>query len=188
MGESRRQDDIDIDNLYNQYADILYAYALSLEFDKDTCMDAIHDVFYKLCENKGQLKHVNNVKFYLIKSLRNRLLDIYRSQKKYTNLPLEHIEANMPFKTHLTIEDDYIINEEVKENLRIVQDLLNSLTNRQREIIYFRYIEGMSYEEISDIMMLSLPACRKMVYKTISKLKKDNLPLLPLLFLLFSSH
>lgn len=36
---------------YNQYLDSLYAYALHLGFDDHTCMDAIHDVFYKLCIN-----------------------------------------------------------------------------------------------------------------------------------------
>lgn len=183
MSINTKQKEIDIDDLYNQYVDVMYAYALSLNFNKDTCKDAIHDVFFKVFQNSEQLSKIKNIKSYLLKSLRNRLLDIYRNNRKFTDYSPESIAVDFPFNTELTIEDKFIITEEEKYNLKKVQDILNSLTNRQREIIYFRYIEEMSYEEISDIMMISLPSCRKMVFKTIEKLRKSNLALFPLLLL-----
>lgn len=41
-------------------------------------MDAIHDVFYKLCMDQVQLDQIKNIQFYLLRALKNRLLYIYK--------------------------------------------------------------------------------------------------------------
>ena len=43
-----------LSGLYNRYANALYNYGAGLGFPKDTCMDAIHDVFCKLTRDKAQ--------------------------------------------------------------------------------------------------------------------------------------
>jgi len=48
----------DIASTYNEYLDTLYAYALHLGFDEQTAMDAIHDVFYKLCIQHSSLNEI----------------------------------------------------------------------------------------------------------------------------------
>jgi RNA polymerase sigma factor (sigma-70 family) len=178
---------IDIDSLYTQYIDDLYAYGLSLSFDKDTCLDAIHDVFYKICLNQSRLKNIENFKFYLLKSLRNRLLNIDRANIKYREYTIEEISNELPFQTQLTIEEDYILTEEDKANLKKVQNIMDSLTHRQREIIYLRYLQDVSYEEISDIMGISVQSCRKMVYKTLTKLRKTHTILLVAFHILYQN-
>ena len=68
-----------IASTYNKYLDSLYAYALHLGFDEESAMDAIHDLFYKLCTKHASLDEIQNLKFYLFRSLRNRLIDHKRS-------------------------------------------------------------------------------------------------------------
>ncbi|MDD4458388.1 MAG: sigma factor, partial [Proteiniphilum sp.] len=67
---------------YNEYLDSLYAYALHMGFDEQTSMDAIHDVFYKLCTRHTSLDEIENLTFYLFRSLRNRLIDLKRSGRE----------------------------------------------------------------------------------------------------------
>ena len=38
-----------VDSLYKDYVDDLFSYALGFGFDKQTAMDAIHDVFCRVC-------------------------------------------------------------------------------------------------------------------------------------------
>lgn len=177
-----------IDRIYNQYVDDLYAYGLSLGFVKETCLDAIHDVFYKICLNNKPLVEINHMKSYLFSALRNRLFDIYRTDLKFKRESIDEAFTELPFKSQLTIEDNYILSEEAKASLLKVQMILNSLTDRQREVIYLRYLQEIDYVEISEIMNVSVHSCRKMVYKTLNKLRENQLamPLLSILHTLFS--
>ncbi|MEA4918663.1 sigma-70 family RNA polymerase sigma factor [Proteiniphilum sp.] len=172
-----------IASTYNEYLDTLYAYALHLGFDEQAAMDAIHDVFYKLCTHHSSLNEINNLKSYLFRSLRNRLIDIKRVNRGNTN-PLseqDDIYEAFPFQLHVTIEDEMILKEDAEEIRQKVENVLNRLTDRQREIVYLRYIQEQSYEEIAEIMQISVAACRNLISKSISKLKESSIVILLLM-------
>lgn len=175
-----------IASTYNEYLDILYSYALHLGFDEQCAMDAIHDVFYKLCIHHTSLSEIDNLKYYLFRSLRNRLIDIKRAEKEHQGIhPAQEIGENLSFQLNVTIEDELIMKED-SEAIRLkVENVLNRLTHRQREIIYLRFIHEYSYEEIASIMQISVESCRNLISKSIAKLKKSSLPSL---FLLITLH
>jgi RNA polymerase sigma factor (sigma-70 family) len=163
--------------VYNEYLDILYSYALHLGFDEETAMDAIHDVFYKLCTGHSSLNEINNLKSYLLRSLRNRLIDIKRINREDA-APFstqDSMQEVLPFQLHVTIEDELIMKEDAEEIRHKVENVLQRLTDRQREIVYLRYIREQSYEEIADIMQISVAACRNLISKSIAKLKDSSL-------------
>jgi RNA polymerase sigma factor (sigma-70 family) len=166
-----------IDLLYKEHVNDLFSYAMSLGFDRETSMDAIHDVFYKICLTKDALGNVKNVRFYLLRMLKNRLLDLYKSKKRRPDISLNTAAEEIPFCIHITIEDEFIEHEEQEKNRLKVEQLLISLTDRQREIIYLRYMQGCDYEAISQIMCITIPACRKLFHKVLTKLRKDVLSL-----------
>ena len=87
-------------------------------------------------------------------------------------------------KIKITVEDEIIAAEEQAEVSQKVDEILSILTERQREIIYLRYMQECSYEEIAEIMQISVPACRKLLYRTLLKLKHNNT--LVLFYLLLS--
>lgn len=94
-----------IDNIYNEYLNDLYSYALHLGFDENTTMDAIHNVFYKLCTNHSSLNEIKNLKSYLLRSLRNRLIDIKRGNRNIltNNISEEDIPEELPFDLYVTV-------------------------------------------------------------------------------------
>ena len=75
-----------IASTYIENMDGLYAYALHMGFDDQTSMDAIHDVFYKLCIRHSSLDEIENLKSYLFRALRNRLVDLKRSNREIPSL------------------------------------------------------------------------------------------------------
>lgn len=162
--------------IYIKYIDHLYAYALHLGFAEHIVMDAIHDVFYKLCVNSSptSLEKIANVKFYLFRALRNRLIDIQRTNKEYAGIlsSNEDIYENMLFRLNVTIEDELIREEDQEEVRRKVENVLNRLTDRQREAIYLRYIQEYSYEEISELMQISVESSRNLISKAVNKLRE----------------
>ncbi|SCM57591.1 RNA polymerase sigma factor [Petrimonas mucosa] len=167
----------DIASTYNEYLDTLYAYALHLGFDDHTAMDAIHDLFYKLCTQHSSLKEIDNLKFYLFRSLRNRLVDLHRTKRECLSLHLmgEHEGVDLPFQLNVTVEDELIDKEEAEKIREKVENVLSRLTPRQREVIYLRYLQGCSYEEISEIMCMSVAGSRNLVSRSIAKLRVASL-------------
>ncbi|MDO7136399.1 RNA polymerase sigma factor [Algibacter lectus] len=160
-----------IETIYKNYVDDLYAYGLHLGFSASSVMDAIHNVFQKLLLNKN-LSYADNAKPYLLKSVRNELLDEYKRSKKFLSYETD-IEI-LPFNLDVNVED-VLLEKESKSFLKTkIDTALKSLTPRQREIIYLRYTQDYNYQQISEILNITVPACRNLILKALKYLRKNN--------------
>ncbi len=171
-----------ITSLYTQYVNDLHTYALYLGFDHETAMDAIHDVFFKLAADKKSLDNVTNFKFYLFKSLKNRLIDLIKNKKEYVKFSTMDENQDIPFNIRVTVEDKFIDREEQTQIEEQIAEMLNSLTERQREVIYLRYIQEYDYQQIAELLNISIHGCRKLVSKAMQNLR-EKYGVLALLFL-----
>lgn len=133
---------------------------------------------------RREVQEIQNPKFYLLRALRNQLIDTYKLKRNYSEVLTGEITDELPYKIKITVEDEIIAAEEQAEVSQKVDEILSILTERQREIIYLRYMQECSYEEIAEIMQISVPACRKLLYRTLLKLKHNNT--LVLFYLLLS--
>lgn len=176
----------EIERIYNDYVDDLYAYAIHTGFDHDTAMDAIHDLFCKLCDNQEQLIKVKSIRNYLFGALKNTLLNTSRKKKNIISFPDFSKSENHFFNIKITIEDDLITEEEQRKIKHTILEMLNSLPPRQREILFLRYIDEHSYEEISQKMSIDKTSCHKLLHKAMTSLRQKfgKKPLLLLLLLL----
>lgn len=173
----KQLEQIDLDTIYRSHVHDLYSYALHLGFNPETCKDAIHDVFYKLCIDQIRLDQINNIRFYLLRALKNRLIDIYKQKKDISELSIDTIAEELPFTIRVTVEDEMIQSEENQKTKEAIENLLQSLSDRQREIIYLRYTHECEYEEIAQLMNISVNSCRNLLHKAILNLKKSPFPL-----------
>ncbi|HHV84443.1 MAG TPA: sigma-70 family RNA polymerase sigma factor [Petrimonas sp.] len=161
----------DIAEIYNGYVDDMYTYALYLGFREYDIIDAIQDVFVQLCESGKKMTEITNVKFYLFKSLRNRLIDIYKKE----NFTISFNKSTQPdalfTDTQNTPEDRVIKVEELEEIEQKIEEMLSLLSPRQREIIYLHFIQEQDYKQVAEIMDINYDNCRKLVYKALSTLR-----------------
>ncbi|SFS69137.1 RNA polymerase sigma factor, sigma-70 family [Porphyromonadaceae bacterium NLAE-zl-C104] len=171
---------------YKYFINDLYAYGRSLGADEKHVMDAVQDVFLKIFHDKPYLKSVEHFKFYLFKSLKNRLYDLFKSKPFSMISDMEGEVLNFSIKT--TVLDD-IIEEEDREIIRQkIEKLLSILTPLQKEALYLRYVQEFEYAEISEMMGKTQSAIRKLVSQAIQKVRKENniLPMILFIGLLFS--
>lgn len=175
----------DIESVYSQYVNDLFTYAAYLGFDHHVIMDAIHDVFCKLAASENSLDEVENVKFYLFASLKNRLYDIHKSKREHVSI--DTFDEN-PFDIHVNIEDDLIDLEERNLIKQQIEQMLNSLTARQREVIYLRYVQEYDYSQIAKLLNISIHGCRKLVSKAMQSLREKYGPTGVMLLLSFGSQ
>ena len=64
-----------------------------------------------------------------------------------------------------------------------LQQALDHLSERQREIIHMKYYQQLEYEEISDIMDLNYQSARNLVNRALSVLRKEMLLIVTLLLI-----
>lgn len=150
----------------------LFTYGLYLGFNKESVKDAIHDVFLKLSTNNNLLDNAENIKFYLFRSLKNRLIDTHKNRKEHVTLEAMNSILELPFNMTVNVETLLIEQEEKLQIKKEIVQMLDFLTPRQREIIYLRYIHEYDYKQISELLQISVHGCRKLVSKAILNLRE----------------
>ena len=115
--------------LYDLHINILFNYGLKLTIDKELLKDCIHDIFVKLYTKKEELGTIDNLKSYLFISLKNKLCDELRKRMYMSDTAIEDVNAVAP----TDVEDDYMEEEQRKNEFSLVKRLLDQLSPRQRE-------------------------------------------------------
>lgn len=182
----RKGDDEAFSFFYRFFINDMYAYGKSIGAEDDHVMDAIQDVFLKIFFNKPQFESVKHLKFFLLKSLKNKLFDHF--QRKQLSLITDIQDDTLTFSIRTTVLDEIIKEEDRIVVQQKVEKLLNSLSPMQKEAVYLRYIQELEYAQISEILEKNETSVRKLVSQAINKIRKENKTLSSLTFitLLFS--
>jgi RNA polymerase sigma factor (sigma-70 family) len=165
-------DDNAYSSLYEQYVDLLFAYGIRFTSNRELVEDCIQDVFVKIYAHRKQLKPTENIKFYLFAALKNILFDYFRGNAK---TQIENDTAEPVFEVECSAEEQIIFDEEEQERSQAMKLMLDSLTSRQKEVIYYRYIEGMDLQMISELMQMNYQSVQNIIQRSIKKLKKTTI-------------
>lgn len=155
--------------IYKHYVNELYVYGLSLGFSSDICMDAIQDIFYKLYITKDKLKNILHPKTYLFCAFKNRVFDIQKHNRK---TDVQEITDNV-FSIQVTVLDSIVDEEERVLLKNRIENLMLSLSDRQREAIYLRYMQDLDYKDIAQVLGLQVDSVRKLVYRGLESIRKN---------------
>lgn len=172
-------DDAAYASLYNLYIDDLFAYGMHFTPDRESVKDCIQEVFITLYKDRSKQKNVVNMKCYLFTSLKNELFDLFK--KSVEHYQIETIEP--VFSVEYSAEDLFMEDETNKYNQAKINEILQSLTPRQHEVIYYRYVEEMSYEEIGLLMHMNYQSVRNLIHRSMQK-ARDIMPKYVFIFLL----
>ena len=153
--------------LYDLHTNILFNYGLKLTIDKELLKDCIHDIFVKLYTKKEELGTIDNLKSYLFISLKNKLCDELRKRMYMSDTAIEDVNAVAP----TDVEDDYMEEEQRKNEFSLVKRLLDQLSPRQREALTLYYIEEKKYEDICEIMNMNYQSVRNLMHRGLTKLR-----------------
>lgn len=153
--------------IYSELVDHLYVYGLRFTYNEELVRDCVQDLFVKLYIDRKKLNPVENVKVYLCASLKNTLFNLFRKEPEHYQIdfiePVFHLEFN--------VEDEIIENEYLFEQKKQIEELMQHITPRQREVLYYRFIEELSYEEICVLMKMNYQSVRNLIHRIISKIR-----------------
>src|SRR3989337_3318569 len=156
-------------SLYHAYYRLLNNYGYKFTKDVNLIEDAIHDLFVTLWANRDNLGNPPSVKNYLYKSIRNILFRKIKAESRFFDLQEDN--ESIPFE--VSYDHQMILNEEEKSLQQTIKGVLHKLPARQQEIIYLRFYDGLSYEEIADIMCINVSSTYKLLYKALENLQQS---------------
>ncbi|HUB62374.1 MAG TPA: sigma-70 family RNA polymerase sigma factor [Puia sp.] len=150
--------------LFRRHYEGLYRYGGKFIDNPGQLEDSIQELFVELWQSKSRIP-VTSVRAYLLKSLKYKILKTYRRRRSL--LPIGDSQGSFEW-SH---EDRLIAGERDAENSKKVLNALDRLSNRQKEIVYLKYFQNLSYEEISEVMNINYQVARNLLYQAIRSLK-----------------
>ena len=165
--------------LFRRHYESLVRYGNKFTTNTEVLEDSIQELFIELWQAKSRTP-VLSVRAYLLKALKYKLLKKYNQMQD--TVPLKEEEGGFEWSP----ESLLIARQDSDEKEKIVTGALNGLTHRQKEIIYLKYYQNLSYEEVSEIMNINYQAARNLLYQAIKSLKSKLPGSFELIFFLFA--
>jgi len=132
--------------LFETHKDRVYSIALRYAGDSATAMDIAQDTFLKLLSNIQQFRGESSFESWLYRMVVNSCLDYHRKRRRFLPLLDEALDVfRSPRES--TLHD--LLREEQEER---VQQIVAQLPEEQRIVVVLRYTDGLSYEEIADLL------------------------------------
>jgi len=155
--------------LFNQCFNSLYSYGYRITPDSENVRDAIQEIFFQVWKYRENLTTPDSVQAYLFISLRRELLNKKKSCQQRddvnNNYYIEEFDALISYNNW-----DEILNLE-EEDSKELKRAIENLTPRQREVIYLKFYEGFSTEELSEILDLHAQSIYNLVFSAINQLR-----------------
>lgn len=174
----RNGDQKALEEIYRTYFSELYSYGRKLSRDENTVEDCIQELFVDLWNRRDKLSETDSIKPYLFVSLKRKIFHTIKKLRKSTDTELEEKH----FDAELSIDEILIAEETTSEQKSSLKSAFQSLSDRQKEILYLKYYSEMDYEEITEIMEMNYQSARNLVSRAIQKLSKHMLLVFVMLF------
>lgn len=154
--------------LYSDFYPQLIPYAKKICKEKEMALDAVHNTFLNLWQNRESLKEVQSVKFYLLRSVRHECIRLLKIKNLHNQLDEEEI-------LRIRIEpNELVLTDLGKRSKARIKQALEELSDRQREIIYLKYFNNLDYEEIAGILNLNYQSIVNSIHRSIKKLRESQ--------------
>ena len=148
-----------IEELYLKYYPELMVYGKTLTTNQQLIEDTIQDLFLTLWQKSQSLMFKNSIENYIFISFRNNLI---RKIKKEQTIRIKQQLFILPDSDNTFIE--------AKEE--ILNDFLQKLPARQKEVLFLRFYKNKSFLEIAELLGISYQVARNFSYRAIKQLKR----------------
>jgi RNA polymerase sigma factor (sigma-70 family) len=153
--------------LYQLYHQDLFQYGKKMTKDEQLIEDALQETFISIWKYRHTAALPAVVKQYVIKAFRNQLLLLFKERSAVI-----YTDESLDFSLEISFDQKIIEGEEAGKLSAAINSALQQLTNRQREIIYYRFYENLSFDEIANLMNMQTRATYKLASRALAALRE----------------
>lgn len=145
------------DLLLSRNQEKLFTYILFVVRDREMANDMFQETFFKVVSRLQQGKYIANGKFsaWLMRIAHNVIMDWYRQQRaqNIVDAPKENDLSNVGSTLQESSREGELVNNQVMEDVR---RMMSHLPASQREVVFMRFYQQMSFKEIAEATGVSI--------------------------------
>ncbi len=136
----------------------LYNYIIFVVRDPEQANDVFQDTFVKVISKlqEGKYKDTGKFSFWLTRIAHNIIMDNYRHQKgeRIVEPTIDNDLSKLSSELLMDInrENEYV-NDQIMSDVR---HIMNALPTPQREVVYMRFYQDLSFKEIAQLTGVSI--------------------------------
>lgn len=146
------------DELLTRNQDKLFSYIFFVVRDEDKANDLFQETFVKVITKLHQKRYVDSGKFsaWIMRIAHNVIMDWYREQRA-RNLVEPTEENDLSNLSGNDVLDVNVENKYVNDQIMTdVKKMMNMLPPTQREVVFMRFYQDLSFKEISELTGVSI--------------------------------
>ena len=146
-------------SFFETHKDSIYRMAYMYMKNQADSLDIVQEVAYRAFKNRSSLKELNYFKTWILKITINASIDFLRKKQKVVELPFTRELGTQQTEDKYS---DLLLNE-----------LLHSLDEDEKRLIYLKYYQEYTFQEISDIIDAPISTVKSKIYRTLEKIRLD---------------
>lgn len=161
--------------LYDAYVKKIYNFIYYRTHHQETAEDLTSQTFTRALESISRFDPgKGGLSAWLYRIARNLVIDHYRTFRP--TVDIENV-------WDLSADSDLPRDIDTRDQLAKISDYLKTIDKQARDIVLMRVWDGLSYQEIAEIVGKSQAACKMTFSRTMQKLRAESIDLLILLLL-----
>jgi RNA polymerase sigma-70 factor (ECF subfamily) len=149
--------------VYYSYRDKLYFYFLKRIKDQSVCKDLVQDTFVKLWRYRTSLRTDLSLSLQIFRIAKTSLIDVLKKQAQHRIITVPEQEL------HTIAEQE---REEENEHVVYLKREIKALPPIRKKIIEYR-LQGLTNQEIADLLAISKRTVENQLNKAFSEIKKN---------------
>ena len=187
VSRARAGDDAAFEVLVGKYKDRIYNYVARMVHDPTDAQDVAQETFVRTYQALPAFRGASSFQTWLYRIASNLAIDTARSHRRRRwstvsiNEPLdgeEHSELGRDLEDEVSLGPEEEL--EAKEIRQQVREAIAELSDKLRPVIILYDLQGMSYQEIAQILGCPLGTVKSRLFNARNQLReklKDRLPL-----------
>lgn len=169
----RENKSIVFDSIFRRTYSRLYFYALSLLSDESDADDVVEEVFAGLWRRMDEIDLEDNIEGFLYRAVYTRSINVLKRRNVDAGrlAAIEDIN-NMRMEYYSGINVDPLHRMENAELRRKIEDTINMLPEKCRQVFRMSYLNGMHNNDIAEELQLSVRTVEAHMYRALRFLRE----------------
>ena len=160
----------DIERLYDEHAPSLFAFLLNFTRNESETRDLLQEIFVKIAREPDLFQNVRNERAYLIRLARNLAVDFMRRRNSRDRTRDDVAVDQIMLFAPAGDPDEELFRTELSLALKV-------LPEEQGTVAYLKLWEGLTFEEIAEVLDISPNTAASRYRYALDKLRERLRPL-----------
>ncbi|PIP13381.1 MAG: hypothetical protein COX49_02255 [bacterium (Candidatus Stahlbacteria) CG23_combo_of_CG06-09_8_20_14_all_40_9] len=150
------------EKLLTEYKNMIYTIVNRMVYNKNKVDDLLADIFVKVYQNIQRFDERSKLSTWMYRIAYNHCLDHIRKAKRDSLEAYEPLDSMFDLSSNGLDAEKMVLKEEREQ---VLYALVDSMPERYRMVLNFYYFEGISYNDISEIMGIPMGTVKTYLFR-----------------------